>query len=80
MNYHVKLTGSIFMSSNNFIKIIKKDFEKNLMKDIKIFLKSTKNMKNKSLLSVEKNIIKGEKTHYYNYKKLFRKYRVRKLF
>ena len=28
-------------------------------------------MKNKSLLSIEKNIIKGEKKSYYNYKVLF---------
>ena len=30
-------------------------------------------MKNKSLLSMEKNIIKSEKTPYYNYDKLFKK-------
>ena len=28
-------------------------------------------MKNKSLLSVEKNIIEGEKSFYYHYKKIF---------
>ena len=32
--------------------------------------KMYQNMKNKSLWSIEKNIIKQEKTPYYNYKKL----------
>ena len=54
------------------------------MKDIKIFLmkknKKSENMvmndtkiyqkiKNKSLLSIEKNIVKSEKTRYYDYNK-----------
>ena len=38
-----------------------------VVKDTKIY----NNMKNKSYLSIEKNIIKSEKTPYYNYKKLF---------
>ena len=61
----------------NFIKIIKKTLQKNLVKDIKVSLKKIKgsnmvmnttkihqNMKTNYLLSVE-NI------PYYNYKKLF---------
>ena len=33
--------------------------------------KISEKMKNKSLLSTEKNIIEREKTPYYNYKKVF---------
>ena len=54
----IKLTCSIFMSSNNFflkftqlnfIKITKKDFKKKLVKDIKDFLKNNeKKMKTKA--------------------------------
>ena len=33
--------------------------------------KISQKMKNKSLLSIEKNIIEWEKTLYYNYKKVF---------
>ena len=65
---------------------IKKDYKKQLTKDVKIFLKNKKKksgnivvnvtkisqkMKNKSLLSIENNIIKRERTLYYNYKKVF---------
>ena len=65
---------------------IKKDYKKQLTKDVKIFLKNKKKksgnivvnvtkisqkMKNKSLLSIESNIIKRERTLYYNYKKVF---------
>ena len=65
---------------------IKKDYKKQLTKDVKIFLKNKKKksgnmvvnvtkisqkMKNKSLLSVENNVIKRERTLYYNYKKVF---------
>ena len=66
---------------------MKKDFIKNLMKNIKVFLKKKKKkksdnmivsvtkisrkLKNKSLLSIEKNVIEWEKTLYYNYKKIF---------
>ena len=60
--------------------------EEKLAKDIKIFLKKKKKksnnivlivtkisqkMKNKILMSIEKNIIEREKTLYYNYKRLF---------
>ena len=38
-----------------------------VMNDTKIYHK----MKNKSLLSIEKNIIKWEEMPYYNYKKLY---------
>ena len=62
-----------------------KDYKKELVKDIKIFLRKKKKksgnivvnntniyqkMKNKSLLSIEKNIIEWEETSYYNYKKI----------
>ena len=65
---------------------IKKDYKKQLIKDVKIFLKNKKKksgnmvvnvtkisqkMKNKSLLSIENNVIKRERTLYYNYKKVF---------
>ena len=65
---------------------IKKDYKKQLTKDVKIFLKNKKKksgnmvvnvtkisqkMKNKSLLSIENNVIKRERTLYYNYKKVF---------
>ena len=65
---------------------IKKDYKKQLTKDVKIFLKNKKKksgnivvnvtkisqkMKNKSLLSIESDIIKRERTLYYNYKKVF---------
>ena len=65
---------------------IKKDYKKQLTKDVKIILKNKKKksgnivvnvtkisqkMKNKSLLSIESNIIKRERTLYYNYKKVF---------
>ena len=65
---------------------IKKDYIKQLTKDVKIFLKNKKKksgnmvvnvtkisqkMKNKSLLSIENNVIKRERTLYYNYKKVF---------
>ena len=48
------------------IEIIKKDYKKKLVKDNKVFLKEktkcdnivVKMMKNKSLLNIEKNIIK----------------------
>ena len=58
-------------SSDNIIKIIKEDYKRNLVKDIKVFLKTRKKksnnmvlnntkiyqkMKNKSLLSIQKNI------------------------
>ena len=58
--------------------------QKKLVKDTKVFLKKKKKkrknmvvndtkiyqgMINKSLLGIEKNIIKQEKTPYYNYKK-----------
>ena len=64
----------------------KERLQKKLVKDIKIVLKKKKKksdnmvvnvtkisqkMKNKSLLSIEKNIIKREKTLDYNYKKVF---------
>ena len=63
-----------------------KDYKKNFVKDIKIFLKKKRKkgsnmvvnvikishtMKNKSLMSIEKNIIEREKTLYFNYKKVF---------
>ena len=62
-----------------------KDYKKILVKDIKIFLskkmeksddrvvnitKISQKMKNKTLLSMEKNIIESEKMSYCNYKKL----------
>ena len=65
--------------------MIKEDHRKKLVKDIKVCLKKKKNksnnivmndtkmyqkMKNKSLLSMEKNIMKQEKMSYYNYKEL----------
>ena len=65
----------------NIIKKIKKDYKKKLVKDNKIFLKKKKKksgnmavnvkkipqkIKNKSLLSIEKNIIEGEKMLNYN--------------
>ena len=65
----------------NIIKKIKKDNKKKLVKDNKIFLKKKKKksgnmavnvkkipqkIKNKSLLSIEKNIIEGEKMLNYN--------------
>ena len=65
---------------------IKKDYKKQLIKDVKIFLKNKKKksgnmvvnvtkisqkMKNKSLLSIENNVIKRERTLYCNYKKVF---------
>ena len=67
-----------------YYQIIKKDFNKKLVRDIKVFLKKKKKndnmvvkdtkiyqkMKNKSLLDIEKNVIKWEKTSYCNYKKL----------
>ena len=61
----------------------KERLQKMLVKDIQIFLKKKKKqnievnvtkikkMKNKSLLSIEKNIIEREKTLYYNYKIAF---------
>ena len=67
----------------NIIKITKKDYGKKIGKDIKVFLneKSKKSnnmvlndtkiyqkMKNKSVLSIETNIINREKMSYYNYK------------
>ena len=48
-------------------------FRKNKKKSDNIVVNNTKNfekMKNKSLLSIEKNIMKWENTFYYNYKKL----------
>ena len=42
-----------------------------VMKDTKISQK----MKNKTWLSIEKNIIESEKMLYYNYKKLFYNYK-----
>ena len=66
--------------------MIKSDYKKKLVKDIKFFLKKKKKksdntvvketkisqeMTNKSSLSIEKNIRKWEKTSYYNYKKPF---------
>ena len=50
-----------------FLKKKKKTSDNMVVKDIKIYQK----MKNKSWLSIEKNVTKGEKTPYYNYKKLF---------
>ena len=64
----------------------KERLQKKLAKDIKIFLKKKKEktsdvavnvtkisqkMKNKSLMSIEKNIIERVKTLYYDYKKYF---------
>ena len=61
----------------------KERLQKMLVKDIQIFLKKKKKqnievnvtkikkVKNKSLLSIEKNIIEREKTLYYNYKIAF---------
>ena len=64
----------------------KEILQKKLVKDIKIFLKKKKKksnkmvvnvtkisqkMKNKSLLSIEKNIVEWEKALYFNYKKVF---------
>ena len=64
----------------------KERLQKKLAKDIKIFLKKKKEktsdvavnvtkisqkMKNKSLMSIEKNIIERVKTLYYDYKKVF---------
>ena len=43
-------------------KIIKKRLQKELVKDIKLFLKTK--TKNKSRLSIGNDIIKREKTHY----------------
>ena len=72
--------------SANITKITKKYYKKKLVKDIKIFLKKKKKRsdnsvvkdtkiyqmkKNKSLLNIEKEIIKWEGTLYYNYNKLF---------
>ena len=69
----------------NITKIIKKDYKKKFVKDIKLFLKKKKKksnnmvvndtkiyqkMNNESLLSIEKNIIKREKARSYNYKKI----------
>ena len=63
-----------------------KEFKKRIAKDIKIFLKNKKEksgsmvvnvtkisqkMKNKSLLSIKKDVIERGKTLYYNYKKGF---------
>ena len=42
-----------------------KKSENMVMNDTKIYQK----IKNKSLLSIEKNIVKSEKTHYYDYNK-----------
>ena len=65
---------------------IKKYYNKKLVKDLKFFLKKEKKksnnmalsvtkisqkMKNKSFVSIEKNVKEREKTLYYNYKKLF---------
>ena len=50
-----------------FLKKNKKKSNNIVLKDTKIY----QTMKNKSLLNTEKNIIKWEKTPYYNYKKLF---------
>ena len=76
------------MSKNLSIKYYqenKERLQKNLMKDIKIFLKKknkkidsmvvnvtkfSQKMKNKSLLSIKKHYRMG-KTLYYNYKKVF---------
>ena len=73
-------------SSTKYYQNKKERLQRKLLKDIKVFLKKKKktsnnmvvkdtkiynNMKNKSYLSIEKNIIKSEKTPYYNYKKLF---------
>ena len=73
-------------SSTKYYQNKKERLQKKLLKDIKVFLKKKKktsnnmvvkdtkiyyNIKNKSYLSIEKNIIKSEKTPYYNYKKLF---------
>ena len=49
-----------------FLRKKKKKRHNMVAKDTKIYLK----MKDKSLLSIEKKIIKWEKAHYYNYKKL----------
>ena len=64
----------------------KERLQKKLAKDIKIFLKKkteksgnvvvnvtkiSPKMKNKSFLSIAKNVIEPEKTLYYNYKKYF---------
>ena len=68
------------MSKDSLVKYYqnnKKKLQKNLVKDIKVFLKKKKktnmvvndtkiykNMKNKSWLSIEKGIMKSEKTLY----------------
>ena len=73
-------------SSAKYYQGSKERLQKKLMKDIKVFLKKKKKennnmvvkdtkishkLKNKSYLSIEKNIIKQEKAPYCNYKKLF---------
>ena len=73
-------------SSAKYYEKNKERLQKKLVKDIKIFLKKKKKksgnmvvnvtkisqkMKNKSLLSKEKNIIEREKLLCYNYKKVF---------
>ena len=73
-------------SSAKYYEENKERLQKKLVKDIKIFLKKKKKksgnmvvnvtkisqkMKNKSLLSKEKNIIEREKMLCYNYKKVF---------
>ena len=73
-------------SSAKYYEENKERLQKKLVKDIKIFLKKKKKksgnmvvnvtkisqkMKNKSLLSKEKNIIEREKLLCYNYKKVF---------
>ena len=64
----------------NYIKIIKKDCKKKLVKGIKVFLKKkkvTKIYKNlpkdekQKLVEYRKYIIRLEKMPFYNYKKLF---------
>ena len=59
MQIIIKLTCSISLSSNNFLYSFFKRY-KNLTQDEK-----------KSFSSIEKNIIKWEKMHYFNYKQLF---------
>ena len=71
--------------STKYYEENKKDYQRKLVKDIKIFLKKKKEksnsqvrndtkiyqiMKNNSFLSIEKNMIRGEQMLYYNYKKL----------
>ena len=73
----MKLTGSIFMSSNNLYQFIyiyiqrERERERERKKKSKGYKNLPEDEKPKLKQSTEKNVIKLEKTPYYNYKKLF---------